>query len=205
MTAMQKDLEVAKSLVQTSSKQNQEHLNKITSLSEKKSMLREKIAKSGKMSLSMKDSTPSEQPEAVFNVEFYWQLNVRSEVCSGSCHPSDAMSWNREIEAAQSIDDQKTFHSITENQCTFFEMLDAKRATALKKILSITSFKKKVYLEEQKTKKVDRFLRERQIAYMIHECHSAENDCGYFQEFITFVLISFFYSRNGFRISENRQ
>ena len=71
VTAMQKDLEVAESLVQTSSEQNQEHLNKITSLSEEKSMLCEKIAKSGKMSLSMKDSTPSEQPEAVFNVEFF--------------------------------------------------------------------------------------------------------------------------------------
>ena len=66
---MQKDLEVAKSLVQTSSKQNQDHLNKITSLSEEKSMSREKIAKSGKMSLSVKDSTPSKQPEAVLNVE----------------------------------------------------------------------------------------------------------------------------------------
>ena len=131
----------------------------------------------------------------------YWQLNVRSEVCSGSCHPSDAMSWNREIEAAQTFDDQKTF-SITGNQCTNFEMWDASSATALKKILTITSFKKRVYLEEQKTQKANRFLRGRQIAYRIYECHSAENDyilhgCGFFfHEFITFVII--FSCRNGF-------
>ena len=61
---MQKDLEEAKSLVQTSSKQNQERLNQTKSLLGKESMLRAKVAESGKMSQSIEDSTTSE-PEAI--------------------------------------------------------------------------------------------------------------------------------------------
>ena len=48
----------------------------------------------------------------------YWQLNFGIEVCSGSCHPSDAMSWIREIEAAQTVDDLSMSHSIIGNQYT---------------------------------------------------------------------------------------
>ena len=38
----------------------------------------------------------------------YWKLNFKTEVCSVSYHPSDAMSWIREIEAAQDISDLRT-------------------------------------------------------------------------------------------------
>ena len=60
---MQKDLELAKSLVQTPSTQNEELLNQIKSQAVEKSMLREKLTESGKVSQSMKDSTASEQVE----------------------------------------------------------------------------------------------------------------------------------------------
>ena len=48
-------------------------------------------------------------------------------------------------------------------------MLDAKIASALNKITQNTPFKKKVSLEEQKAQKEDRFLRGRQIAFMIYD------------------------------------
>ena len=50
-----------------------------------------------------------------------------------------------------------------------FEVLDARIASALNNIIHTTRFKKKVSLEEQKAQKEDRFLRERQIAYLIYE------------------------------------
>ena len=50
-----------------------------------------------------------------------------------------------------------------------FEVLDAKIASALNRIIRNTRFKKKVSLEDQKAKKEDRFLRGRQIAYLIYE------------------------------------
>ena len=48
-------------------------------------------------------------------------------------------------------------------------MLDAKIASALNKIIQNTRVKKKVSLEEMKAHKEDRFLRGRQIAYLIYE------------------------------------
>ena len=53
-----------------------------------------------------------------------------------------------------------------------FEVLDAKIASAVNRIIQNTQFKRKVSLEEQKAKKEDRFFRGRQIAYLI---------CEYFQ------------------------
>ena len=47
-------------------------------------------------------------------------------------------------------------------------MLDAKTACALNKIIQNSHFMKKVSLEEQKAQKEDRFLRGRQIAFMIY-------------------------------------
>ena len=50
-----------------------------------------------------------------------------------------------------------------------FEVLDAKIALALNKIIHDSHFKRKVSLEEQKAQKEDRFLRGRQIAYLIYD------------------------------------
>ena len=50
-----------------------------------------------------------------------------------------------------------------------FEMLDARIACALNKIVQHSHFKKKVSLEEQKAQKEDRFLRGRQSAYVIND------------------------------------
>ena len=50
-----------------------------------------------------------------------------------------------------------------------FEVLDAKIASALNKIIQSTHFKKKVSLEEMNAHKEDRFFRGRQIAYLIYE------------------------------------
>ena len=50
-----------------------------------------------------------------------------------------------------------------------FEVLDAKIASALNRIIQNTRFNRKVSLEEMKAQKEDRFLRGRQIAYLIYE------------------------------------
>ena len=48
-------------------------------------------------------------------------------------------------------------------------MLDAKIASALNKIIQNSHFKKEVSLEEPKAQKEDRFLRGRQIAFMMYD------------------------------------
>ena len=50
-----------------------------------------------------------------------------------------------------------------------FEVLDARIASALNKIIHNSHFKRRISLEEQKAQKQDRFLRGRQIAYLIFE------------------------------------
>ena len=69
-----------------------------------------------------------------------------------------------------SVDDLKSSQSI-QGFTLFpnFEMLDARLASALNKIIQNWYFKKKVSLEEQIAQKEDRFLRGRQIAYMIYD------------------------------------
>ena len=50
-----------------------------------------------------------------------------------------------------------------------FEVLDARIASALNKIIHNSHFKRRISLEEQKAQKQDRFFRGRQIAYLIYE------------------------------------
>ena len=50
-----------------------------------------------------------------------------------------------------------------------FEVLDARIASALNKIIHNSHFKRRISLEEQKVQKQDRFLRGRQIACLIYE------------------------------------
>ena len=50
-----------------------------------------------------------------------------------------------------------------------FEVLDARIASALNKIILNSQFKRRISLEEQKALKQDRFLRGRQIACLIYD------------------------------------
>ena len=50
-----------------------------------------------------------------------------------------------------------------------FEVLDARNASALNRIIHNSHFKRRISLEEQKAQKQDRFLRGRQIAYLIYD------------------------------------
>ena len=73
------------------------------------------------------------------------------------------------MEMVESVDDLKSSCSVTGTPGPDFEVLDAKIASALNRIIQNTRFKKKVSLEEMKAQKEDRFLRGRQIAYLIYE------------------------------------
>ena len=50
-----------------------------------------------------------------------------------------------------------------------FDVLDAKFASALNRIIHSSHFKRRISLEEQKAQKQDRFLRGRQIAHLIYD------------------------------------
>ena len=75
----------------------------------------------------------------------------------------------KEVEIAVSLEELKSSRSVSGKNFPNFEMLDAKIASALNKIIQNSQFKKKVSLEEQKAQKEDRFLRGRQIVFMIYD------------------------------------
>ena len=53
------------------------------------------------------------------------------------------MLWIQEVEAVESVDDLKTSQSSGERRFPDFEMLDAKNASALKKVIVNSYFKKR--------------------------------------------------------------
>ena len=79
------------------------------------------------------------------------------------------MLWMKEVEMVESVDDLKSSRSIRVTDGPDFEVLDARIASALNRIIQNTRFKKKVSLKEMKAQKEDRFLRGRQIACLINE------------------------------------
>ena len=77
------------------------------------------------------------------------------------------MQWIKEVEMVDSVDDLKIFVIYT--RCRIFEVLDARIARALNKIIHNSHFKRRISLEERKAQKEDRFLRGRQIACLIYD------------------------------------
>ena len=67
------------------------------------------------------------------------------------------------------VDDLMSSSSTSGIQMKNFEVLDARIASALNKIIHNSHFKRRVSLEERKAQKQDRFFRRRQIDYMIYE------------------------------------
>ena len=72
------------------------------------------------------------------------------------------------MEMVESVDELISSSSIRGISMPNFEVFDARIASALNKIIHNSHFKRRISLEEQKAQKQDRFLRGRQIAYLIY-------------------------------------
>ena len=98
-----------------------------------------------------------------------WRIRFKTEVCICSQFPTEAMQWIKEVEVVDSVDDLKSSSSTRGIPMPNFEVLDARIASALNKIIHNSHFKRRISLEEQKAQKEDCFLRGRQIDYLIYE------------------------------------
>ena len=98
-----------------------------------------------------------------------WKIRFKTEVCTCSQFPTEAMQWIKEVERVDSVDDLKSSSSIRGFSMPNFEVLHARIASALNKTIHNSKFKRRINLEEQKAQKEDRFLRGRQIACLIYE------------------------------------
>ena len=98
-----------------------------------------------------------------------WKIRFKTEVCTCSQFPTEAMQWIKEVELVDSVDELKSSSSTRGISMPNFEVLDARIASALNRIIHNSQFKRRISLEEQEAQKEDRFLRGRQIAYLIFE------------------------------------
>ena len=98
-----------------------------------------------------------------------WKIRFKTEVCTCSQYPTEAIQWIKEVEMVDSVDELRSSSSVKGIQMPNFEVLDAKIASALNKIIHNSHFKRRISLEELKAQKGDRFLHGRQIAYLIYE------------------------------------
>ena len=87
----------------------------------------------------------------------------KTEVCTCSQFPTEAMHWIKEVEMVDSVDDLISSSSIRGIQIPNFEVLDARIASALNRIIHNSHFTRRISLEERKAQKQDRFIRGRQI------------------------------------------
>ena len=78
-----------------------------------------------------------------------WKIRFKTQVTTCSDFPSEAILWIHEVEMVESVDDPKSSRSI-QGYTHFpnFEMLDARVASALNKMIQNSYFKKNVSPEE---------------------------------------------------------
>ena len=101
------------------------------------------------------------------------------------------MLWIKEVELVDSVDELKFSSSIRSLSMPNFEILDARIASALNRIIHSAHFKRRIGLEEQKAQKEDRFLRGRQIAHLIYEqlrVTGSHNSVENYTDLFTIVL-----------------
>ena len=75
----------------------------------------------------------------------------------------------KEVELVDSVDELRFSLFIRGISMPNFEVFDARIVSALNKIIHNSQFKRRISLKEQKAQKEDRFLRGRQMVYLINE------------------------------------
>ena len=84
-----------------------------------------------------------------------WKIRFKTQASSCPGFPSEAMLWVKAVEMVDSVDDLKSPRSIQGyTHFTIFTMLDARIASALKKIIQNSYFKKKVSAESPERRSV---------------------------------------------------
>ena len=72
-----------------------------------------------------------------------WKIRFKTEVCTCSQFPTEVMLWITEVELVDSVDDLKSSCSVRGTQTPDFEVLDAKIASALNRIIHFCPLEEK--------------------------------------------------------------
>ena len=78
------------------------------------------------------------------------KIRLRTEECTCSQFPAEAMQWIKEVELVDSVDELRSSSSVRGISMPNFEVLDARIASALNKIIHNSHLRRRISLEEQK-------------------------------------------------------
>ena len=93
-----------------------------------------------------------------------WKIRFKTEVCTCPQFPTETLLWITEVEVVDSVDDLKSSCSVRGIRMPDFEVLGAKIASALNRIIhNIPNSRERSVWRKQKTQKEDRFLRGREL------------------------------------------
>ena len=84
-----------------------------------------------------------------------WKRRFKTEVCTCEQFPTEAMQWIKEVELIDSVDELRSSSSTRGISMSKFEVLYSRIASALKKIIHNSQFKRRISLEEQKAQEED--------------------------------------------------
>ena len=98
-----------------------------------------------------------------------WKIRFKTEVCTCLQFPTEAMQWIKEVEMVDSVDDSRSSSSTRGISMPNLEVLDARIASELNKIIIILTSKEESFWRNKRPRSKDRFLRCRQIAYLIYD------------------------------------
>ena len=79
-----------------------------------------------------------------------WKIRFKTVACTRSQFPTEAMQRIKEVELVDSVDELRSSSSTRGISMPNFEVLDARIASALNKIIHNSKFKRRISLEEQK-------------------------------------------------------
>ena len=71
-----------------------------------------------------------------------WKIRFKTEICTCSQFPTEAMQWVKEVELVDSVDELRSSSSTRGISMPNFEVLDARIASALNKIIHNSLFQK---------------------------------------------------------------
>ena len=78
-----------------------------------------------------------------------WKMRFKTEVCTCSQFPTEAMQWIKEMELVDSVDELRSSSATHGVSMPNFEVLDARIASELNKIIQNSQFKRRISLDEQ--------------------------------------------------------
>ena len=98
-----------------------------------------------------------------------WKIRFKTEVCTCSQFPTEAMQWIKEVELVDSVEETRSTSSIEEFKCRILKYSMRRVLQRLTKSSIIPILKGESVWRNKKPKKEDRFLRGRQIACLIYD------------------------------------